>query len=73
MSQTAAAVQTELGTNAMNAKILRNSVVHGADATKQEWYVQANIAVAGRARWCVTTASDSAATQAASIITQLKA
>ena len=73
MAQTQAAVQAELGTNPMNARILRGSTVQGADATKQEWYVVGNVDAPGRARWISTTASDSAATQAAALLTGLRA
>lgn len=73
MAITPAACQTALGTDPMDAKILRADETQGADATKQEWYVVGNVAAPGRARWCTTTASDNAATQAASILTQLRA
>lgn len=73
MAQTPAAVQAVLGTNPMNAQILRADETQGADATLQEWYVIGNCDAPGRARWCSTTASDNAATQAASILTQLRA
>lgn len=73
MAQTPAAVQAVLGTNPMNARILRADETQGSDATLQEWYVVGNADAPGRARWCSTTASDSAATQAASILTQLRA
>ena len=73
MAETAAAVQAVLGTNPMNAQILQADETNGADATTQAWYAIGNVDAAGRARWCVTTAADSAATQAASILTQLRA
>lgn len=72
MPQTPAAVQSELGLNPMNAQILRAYEVNGADATTQSWYVRGQVAAPGRVRWCVTTAADSAADQAASILTQLR-
>ena len=72
MAQTAAAVQAVLGTNPMNARIVQNTVVM-SDATKQEWYAIGNVDAPGRARWVITTASDSAATQAAAILTGLRA
>lgn len=73
MSQTPAAVQAQLGANPMNATILIADESLLADATKQEWFVEGNVDAPGRARWCVTNSSDSAATQAASILTQLRA
>lgn len=73
MAQTPAAVQAQLGTNPMSAQILRAGEVQGSDATKQEWYVVGNVDAPGRARWVSTTASDSAATQAAAILTALRA
>jgi hypothetical protein len=72
MAQTPAAVQAELGTNPMNAIVLRAYEVNGADATTQAWYVKGQVAAPGRERWCVTTAADDAATQAAAILTQLR-
>ena len=88
MTQTAAAVQAVLGTNPNNAQILQSrelvtttslAVLNSTnsigieDGTSQYWYVQGNGDAPGRARWCTTTASDSAATQAASILTSLRA
>lgn len=73
MAITPAACQAVLGTNPMNAQIVRADEVQGSDATKQEWYVRGNVDAPGRVRWCSTTASDDAATQAASILTQLRA
>lgn len=73
MAITAAALQAALGTNPMNAIVMIANEVEGADATKQGWYVIGNVDAPGRARWCVTTAADNAATQAASVLTQLRA
>jgi len=72
MAVTPAAVQTELGTNPMNAQIIRAYEVNGEDATTQAWYVRGLVDAPGRVRWCVTTSSDDAETQAASILTQLR-
>jgi len=72
MTITPAACQAALGTNPMSATILRADETQGTDATKQEWYVVGNVDAPGRAMWCSTTASDNAATQAASILTQLR-
>ena len=71
MAITAAALQAALGTNAMNAIVVRAGEVQGADATKQEWYVVGNVAAPGRARWVSTTAADDAATQAAAVLAAL--
>lgn len=71
MAQSPAAVQAVLGANPMNATII-DSMEASSDATKQEWYVIGNADAPGRARWCVTTAANSAALQAASILTQLR-
>ena len=73
MAITPKACQAVLGSNPMNAQILRADETQGSDATKQEWYVAGNADAPGRVRWCSTTASDDAATQAASILTQLRA
>jgi len=73
MAITPAACQAALGSNPMSARILFADETQGSDATKQEWYVIGNCDAPGRARWCSTTASDDAATQAASILTQLRA
>lgn len=70
MAQTAAAVQAVLGTNPMNARILRSE---GEGLTLQTWYVWGGVDAPGRNRWIATTASDSAATQGAAILTALRA
>lgn len=70
MAQTAAAVQAELGTNPNNAQIV-HSMNEGS--TNQVWYVVGNQDAVGRCRWVTSTAADSAATQAASILTGLRA
>lgn len=72
MTITPAACQAALGTNPMSATILRAFEVNGTDATTQAWYVDGRVDAPGKERWCVTTASDNAATQAASILTQLR-
>ena len=73
MAITPAAMQAELGLNPAGPQVLRADETQGADATKQEWYVTGGTTVPGVARWCSTTASDNAATQAASVLTQLRA
>ena len=71
MAQTSAAVQAVLGTNAMNAQILMS--FEPSQGTLQQWLVAGNVDAAGRTRMVTTTASDSAATQAAAILTALRA
>ena len=88
MAITAAQAQAELGTSPMNARILRSSEtqtftspvsLNGSfevgveDGTYQYWYVAGNADAPGRTRWVRTTASDNAATQAAAILTGLRA
>lgn len=70
MAQTPAAVQAQLGANAMNAQILIAD--EGGGGTEQRWYVAGNVDAPGRTRWCVTTASGSAAVQAAAILASLR-
>ena len=70
MAITAAQLQTELGATVTDAKVTYSD---GGAGTKQTWYVQGNFDAVGRDRFCVTTASDNAATQAASVLTQLRA
>jgi hypothetical protein len=70
MAQTTAQLQAQLGTGGMNATII---IADHQSATVDEWYVIGNVDAPGRARWCTTTASDSAATQAAKILTDLRA
>jgi hypothetical protein len=70
MAITSAQLQAELGTNGMNAKVLR---AFGTYGTEQHWLVQGNVDAPGRVRMVKTTASDNAATQAASVLTALRA
>ena len=71
MAITAAQLQTELGTNPNNAQVLQVGPVTGT--TLQVWYVVGNQDARGRCRWVETTASDNAATQAAAVLTALRA
>lgn len=73
MAITSAEMQAALGTEAMGPRVLRAGEVQGSDASKQEWYVSGGVSAPGRVRWCSTTAADNAATQAASVLTQLRA
>ena len=71
MAITAAALQTALGTNAMNAQVLR--AFEPSQGTEQQWLVAGGADAAGRTRMVSTTASDNAATQAAAVLTALRA
>lgn len=71
MAITAAAMQTALGTNPNNAKVIHAMWPTGT--TNQLWYVVGNQDARGRARWVSTTAADDAATQAAAVLTALLA
>lgn len=71
MAITPAACQAELGANAQNAQIVRADEVVGT--TLQGWYVLGMVDAPGRARYVTTTRSDNAATQAAEILTKLRA
>ncbi len=71
MAITAAALQAALGTNAMNAQVVQ--AFEPSQGTGQQWYVIGNVDAPGRARWVNTTASDNAATQAAAVLTALRA
>jgi hypothetical protein len=73
MAITPAALQTALGNLIGDPKVVRANEVQGADATKQEWYVDGRLTVPGRVRWVSTTASDNAATQAAAVLAALRA
>ena len=71
MAITSAELQAELGTNAMNAKVLR--AFEPSVSTGQQWLVAGNVDAPGRVRMVVTTAADDAATQAAAVLTALRA
>ena len=73
MAITPAQMQTALGDLIGDPKVLRCDETQGADATKQEWYVDGRLTVPGRVRGVSTTASDNAATQAAAVLTALRA
>jgi len=68
---TGAALQAALGTKAMSPKVLMELPPYG-QAT-QYWSVVGGPQTAGRVRNVTTTASDSAATQAAAVLTKLRA
>jgi hypothetical protein len=73
MSITPSALQTALGVTIGDPLVMRADEVEGSDATKQGWLVHGRGTVPGRVRWCVTTASDNAATQAAACLAALRA
>ena len=68
---TGAALQTALGTNAMSPIVQRELPPYGA--TVQYWSVRGGSTTGGRVRNVTTTASDNAATQAAAVLTALRA
>lgn len=70
MAITAAAMQTALGTNPNNARVIHHIM---PDSTTQLWYIVGNQDARGRCRWVTTTAADNAATQAAAALTALLA
>ena len=71
MAITAAALQAEFGTNPNAARVLQHQMP--LSGSLQVWYVEGNQDAVGRVRWVTTTASDNAATQAAAVLTALRA
>lgn len=69
MAITSAALQAELGTNAMNERVLREDPPYGA--ATQHWVVSGGVTYPGRVMAVATTASENAATQATAIRTAL--
>lgn len=70
MAITGAQLQAALGTNPLDARVLREYGVYG---TQQHWLVAGNRAAQGRVRFCRTTESANAATQANEVLQQLRA
>ncbi len=70
MAITGAALQAALGITPQDAKVTQEFGVAG---TLQNWYVEGNMDAPGRAKLISTTASDNAATQAAAVLTALRA
>lgn len=68
---TPAEVQAALGTNVGSPKLLRSEQI--TTATVAQYYVNGGTTVPGRVRWCTATNTDNAATQAAAILTALRA
>lgn len=71
MAITADALQSALGLNPNNAQVRQHQMP--LISTIQIWYVQGNQDAPGRARWVTTTAADDASTQAAAVLTALRA
>jgi hypothetical protein len=70
MAITGAQLQTALGITPQDARVTQE---FGVVSTFQHWYVEGNQDAPGRAKLCRTTAADNAATQAASVLVQLRA
>lgn len=70
MAITGAQLQAALGITPQDAKVVQE---FGVTSTFQDWYIEGNMDAPGRAKFCRTTAADNAATQAASVLTQLEA
>ena len=68
---TGAALQVALGTKGTDPQVLMEVGPYGA--ATQYWVVSGGRATGGRTRSVTTTASDSAATQAAAVLTALRA
>ena len=68
---TGAALQTALGTKATDPQVQMELPPYGA--TVQYWSVRGGPSTGGRVRNVKTTASDNAATQAAAVLTALRA
>ena len=66
------AVQAALGTDVGSPRILRAEQITDG-STAGAYYVDGQVVVAGRVRWVAVTNTDSAATQAAAILTGLRA
>lgn len=71
MAQTPAAVQTQLGADPGSPRILIAD--EGGGGTEQRWYVDGGATYPGRVKWCTSTAANTAAQQATSIVNALKA
>lgn len=68
---TPAAIQAVLGTSQGSPRIVRADQT--VTATVAQYYVVPGVVSAGRSRWCLTTNTDNAATQAAAIVAALAA
>lgn len=63
MAITSAELQAQLGTNAMNALVVRDASI----ATVQLWFIEGMVPYTGRARWVATDPNEGALTQAGSV------
>lgn len=70
MAITSAALQTALGTGNRDPKVMMELPPYGA--TSQYWLISGGHAAQGISKMVTTTASDNAATQAASVTTKIK-
>lgn len=70
MAVTPTELQDALGRTAMSPRVLRSFGVNG---TIQEWYIWGGATVPGRLKHLRTTAADDASTQAAAVLTALRA
>lgn len=70
MAITATQLQDELGRTAMSPRVLRS---YGVVSTFQGWLVTGGAVVPGRVKMLRTTAADNASTQAAAVLTALRA
>lgn len=70
MAITGAELQAALGASPQDARVTQE---FGVVSTFQDWYVEGNTGAPGKAMPCRTTAADDAATQAASVLAQLRA
>lgn len=70
MAITKADLQAALGVTPQAATVTQE---FGVVSTFQDWYVEGNMDAPGKAILCRTTAADDAATQAASVLAQLRA
>ena len=71
MAITSAALQTALGAGIGDPLVVR--AFEPSQGTEQQWLVDGRQTVSGRMRMVVTTAADNAATQAAAVLTALRA
>ena len=71
MAITSAQLNTALGGLIGSPVVLR--AFEPSIGTEQQWYVHGRQTVPGRVRMCVTTAADSAATQATAVLAALRA
>lgn len=71
MAITAAALQAQLGTNVRSPKVIQEVAPYGA--VSQFWLIDGGTTYPGRVKFVKTTASDNAATQAATVATAMLA